>query len=137
MHTYLDRNDPLNGGKQITREQPIVRTHPVTGWKSLYVNRDWTVSIVGLEPEESRTILNYLFDVYEKNLDIQVRFRWQPTTPGTSTVAIWDNRVSQHTAVWDYDVEEDRHGVRVSALAEVPFFDPESKSQREALGLDN
>lgn len=136
MHTYLDRNDPLNGGKQITREQPIVRTHPVTGWKSLYVNRDWTVRIVGLEAEESKAILNYLFDVHEKNLDIQVRFNWKPTVEGRSTAAIWDNRVSQHCAVWDYDFDEPRHGTRVSSLAEVPYFDPESKSQREALGFN-
>lgn len=136
MHTYLDRENPLNGGRQITRTQPVVRTHPVTGWKSLYVNRDWTLEIVGLEPEESKVILNYLFDVYEKNLDIQVRFNWKPTVEGTGTSALWDNRVSQHCAVWDYAGEEPRHGTRVSSLAEVPYFDPESKSQREALGLD-
>ncbi|CCH44190.1 Alpha-ketoglutarate-dependent taurine dioxygenase [Wickerhamomyces ciferrii] len=135
MHTYLDRENPLNGGAQILREQPIVRTHPVTGWKSLYVNRDWTVSIKGLEPDESKLILNYLYDVYEKNLDIQVRFNWKPTDPNLGTSALWDNRVSQHAAVWDYGGEEPRHGTRVTSLAEVPYFDPESKSQREALGL--
>jgi hypothetical protein len=54
---------------------------------------------------------------------------------GLGTSALWDNRVSQHCAVWDYAGEEPRHGTRVSSLAEVPFFDPESKSQREALGL--
>ncbi|CCH43853.1 putative dioxygenase [Wickerhamomyces ciferrii] len=138
MHTYLDRDDPLNGGKQITRETPLVRTHPVTGWKSLYVNRGWSVSIKGLEPDESKLILNYLFDVYEKNLDIQVRFNWKPNDPKLGSTALWDNRVSQHAAVWDYiDDNEPRHGTRVSALAEVPYFDPNSKSQREALGLAN
>lgn len=135
MHTYLDRSNPLNGGKQILRKQPVVRTHPVTGWKSLYVNRDWTVSIEGLEPGESKVILEYLFDVYEKNLDIQVRFDWRPTIEGLGTSALWDNRVSQHAAVWDYAGEEPRHGTRVSSLAEIPYFDPSSKSQREALNL--
>lgn len=135
MHTYLDRENALNGGKQITRRQPLVRTHPVTGWKSLYVNRSWTLAIEGLEPEESKLILNYLFDVYEKNLDIQVRFDWRPTVEGSGTSALWDNRVSQHTAVWDYSIDEPRHGTRVSSLSEVPFFDPKSKSQRESLGL--
>jgi alpha-ketoglutarate-dependent taurine dioxygenase len=134
MHTYIDRENPLNGGKQILRRQPIVRTHPVTGWKSLYVNRDWTVSIEGLEPAESKAILEYLYDVYEKNLDIQVRFDWRPTDGRLGTSALWDNRVSQHCAVWDYAGEEPRHGTRVSSLAEIPFFDPDSKSQREALG---
>lgn len=88
LHTYLDREDPLNGGKRILRTQPVVRTHPVTGWKSLYVNRGHTQSIVGLEPEESKVILDYLFDVYEKNLDIQVRFNWKPTVEGLGTSAL-------------------------------------------------
>lgn len=66
---------------------PIVRVHPVTGWKSLYVNRAMTVRIVGLDKGESDAILNYLYSVYEGNVDIQARFKW---TPGTS--ALWDNR---------------------------------------------
>lgn len=134
-HPYLDRENPLAGEKYILRKHPLVRTHPVTGWKSLYISRGLTVAIDGLEPEESKTILEYLYGVYEKNLDIQARFNWKPTIEGRGSSALWDNRVSQHSAVWDYAGEEPRHGVRVSSLAEVPFFDPESKSQREALGL--
>lgn len=145
-HQYADRENPLRGAKYIEREHPIVRTHPATGWKALFVNRSMTVRIVGLEPDESKLILEYLFDVYEKNLDIQVRFNWRPTKPGFGTAAIWDNRVSQHSAVpfldSDYDYElrgkgkkDERHGTRSISLAEVPFFDPNSKSQREALGL--
>ncbi|KAK6463278.1 taurine catabolism dioxygenase [Scheffersomyces coipomensis] len=135
-HQYIDRANPLKGPKYIEREHPIVRTHPATGWKSLFVNRAMTVRIVGLEPDESNLILEYLYSVYEKNLDIQVRFKWQPTKEGFGTSAIWDNRISQHYAIPDYDVDEDdRHGTRVTALAEIPYFDPSSKSQREALGL--
>jgi alpha-ketoglutarate-dependent taurine dioxygenase len=84
---YLDRNDPTSGPKPVVRLHPIVRVHPATGWKALFVNRVWTGKIVGLDKAESDVILNYLFDVYEKNVDIQVRFKW---TPGTS--ALWDNR---------------------------------------------
>ncbi|CUM67333.1 uncharacterized protein PRCAT00005026001 [Priceomyces carsonii] len=134
-HQYLDRENPLKGPKRIEREHPLVRTHPVTGWKSLFVNRSMTVRIVGLEPEESKTILEYLYSVYEKNLDIQVRFNWKPTKEGYGTSALWDNRISQHNAVWDHEGGEPRHGTRVTSLAEIPYFDPNSKSQREALGL--
>ncbi|CUM63886.1 uncharacterized protein PRCAT00001474001 [Priceomyces carsonii] len=135
-HEYIDRNDPLKGRKRIEREHPIIRTNPATGWKSLFVNRSMTRRIVGLEPEESKVILEYLFGIFEKNLDIQVRFKWQPTEEGLGTSALWDNRVSQHFAIWDYEAKEPRHGTRVSSLAEIPYFDPSSKSQRESLGLD-
>lgn len=65
-HTYLDRNDPHSGPKHIERVHPIVRVHPATGWKALWVNRSFTKRIVGLDQAESDVILNYLFDVFEK-----------------------------------------------------------------------
>ncbi|CAI8505957.1 unnamed protein product [Pichia kudriavzevii] len=133
-HAYLDRNDPLGGPKKIERIHPLVRTHPATGWKFLAVNRSMTRRIVGLSPVESDLIPNYLFDVYEKNADLQIRFKWTSSEEGCGTSAIWDNRVSQHRNIWDHEGEEPRHGTRVTSLAEVPFFDPDSKSQREALG---
>lgn len=86
-HSYLDRDDPNAGPKYIERSHPLVRVHPVTGWKSLFVNRAMTKRIVGLDEAESDVILQYLYKVYESNVDIQVRFRW---TPGSS--ALWDNR---------------------------------------------
>ncbi|GME84755.1 unnamed protein product [Ambrosiozyma monospora] len=134
-HGYLDRNDPFAGPKKIERVHPLIRTHPATGWKSLFVNRSMTVRILGLSPVESDIILSYLYDVYEKNADIQVRFNWKPSKEGYGTSAIWDNRVTQHRSIWDHEGEELRHGTRVTSLAEVPYFDPESKSQREDLGL--
>ncbi|ODV93712.1 hypothetical protein PACTADRAFT_86783 [Pachysolen tannophilus NRRL Y-2460] len=135
LHNYLDRNDPFSGGKKVLRKHPLVRTHPATGWKSLYVNRGHTQYIVGLEPEESKIILEFLYSVYERNLDIQVRFNWKSSKPGLGTSALWDNRISQHSASWDYEGKEPRHGTRVTSLAEIPFYDPNSKSQRQALGL--
>ena len=65
-HTYLDRNDPHAGPQHIERVHPIVRVHPATGWKSLFVNRAFTKKIIGLDQAESDLILKYLFDVYEK-----------------------------------------------------------------------
>ncbi|GMF78459.1 unnamed protein product [Aspergillus oryzae] len=122
-HPYLDRKDPEAGPKYIEREHPIVRVHPATGWKALWVNRAMTDRIVGLDKAESDVILGYLFDVYEKNIDIQVRFKWTPRTS-----ALWDNS-------WDYEGSEPRHGTRVTALAEKPFFDPNAPTRRQALGL--
>lgn len=133
-HPYLDRENPLSGPKYVEREHPLVRTHPATGWKFLFVNRLMTKRIVGLQPAESAIVLEHLFLLYEKNLDIQVRFNWR-SEEGYGTSALWDNRVSQHNAVWDHEGNEPRHGTRVTSLAEVPYFDPNSKSQREALGL--
>ena len=86
-HPYLDRENPSAGPKYVERTHPLVRVHPATGWRALWVNRAMTDRIVGLDKAESDVILNYLYDVYERNVDIQVRFKW---TPGTS--ALWDNR---------------------------------------------
>ena len=127
-HRYKDVENPDEDAKFVTRRHPLVRTHPVTGWKSLWINQAMTVQIDGFDKAESDAILKYLFDVYERSTDIQVRWHW---TPGTS--AIWDNRSTIHTVSYDYDGE--RHGTRVSSLAEEPFFDPGSKSRAEALKL--
>jgi alpha-ketoglutarate-dependent taurine dioxygenase len=128
----LERGNERAGPKYVERIHPLVRVHPATGWKSLFVNRAMTVSIVGLDRPESDLILNYLFDVYERNVDIQVRFRW---TPGAS--ALWDNRITIHVASWDYEGTEPRHGTRVTALAEKPFFDFNAPTRRESLGFKN
>ncbi|KAJ9148669.1 Alpha-ketoglutarate-dependent taurine dioxygenase [Pleurostoma richardsiae] len=129
-HTYLDRADPEAGPKYIEREHPIVRVHPATGWKALWVNRAMTSRIVGLDKNESDAILEVLYKVYEENVDIQVRFKWTPRTS-----ALWDNRITIHNASWDYENSEPRHGTRVTALAEKPFFKADAPTRREALGL--
>jgi alpha-ketoglutarate-dependent taurine dioxygenase len=87
-----------------------------------------TVGIEGLDAPESNAILSYLYSVYERSTDIQLRWHW---TPGTS--AIWDNRSTIHTVSYDYAGE--RHGTRVSSLAEKPYYDEESKGRAEALGI--
>ncbi|KAK8128515.1 alpha-ketoglutarate-dependent sulfonate dioxygenase [Apiospora sp. TS-2023a] len=129
-HPYLDRDRPEDGPRYVERVHPLVRVHPATGWKALFVNRAMTDRIVGLDRGESDAILNYLYDVYEKNVDIQLRFKW---TPGTS--ALWDNRITIHNASWDYGGKYPRHGTRVTALAEKPYFDPGAPTRRQALGL--
>ncbi|ORY25433.1 hypothetical protein BCR39DRAFT_580176 [Naematelia encephala] len=131
-NAYKDDKDPNGPLKYVTRVHPLVRTNAATGWKSLFVNRAFTVGIQGLDKSEnlSDAILNHLLDVYERSTDIQVRWQW---TPGTS--AIWDNRSTIHTVSLDWEGWNNRHGTRVSSLAEKPYFDPQSQSRRDALNL--
>ncbi|HEX7096089.1 MAG TPA: TauD/TfdA family dioxygenase [Acidimicrobiales bacterium] len=77
-------------------EHPVVRTHPVTGRKCLYVNNNFTTRILGITKEESDVLLPYLLQHVQRP-DFQVRLHWEP-----GTVAFWDNRCTQHYAVPDY-----------------------------------
>ena len=95
-------------------EHPVVRTHPVSLKESLYVNRAFTTRIVGLEDSESDAMLAFLFTHLEQPR-FQVRFRWD-----VNSIAFWDNRCTQHFALWDYWPEE-RKGHRVAIKGERPF----------------
>ena len=93
----------------------MVRTHPVSGRKGLYVNMGFTSHIKGLRARESQALLDMLYDHIAYGINFQVRFQWEP-----NSVAIWDNRCVQHHASWDY-FPETRHGYRVTTRGEVPF----------------
>lgn len=75
---------------------PVVRRHPVTGEKHLFVNFVFTTRILGLPEDESRELLNYLYDRV-KIPEYQVRVRWSP-----NTITVWDNMATQHYAILDY-----------------------------------
>lgn len=75
---------------------PVVATHPVSGRRALFVNANFTTGIVDMRPKESEALLAVLFATVQ-NPDIQVRLRWAP-----GTVAMWDNRCTQHYAVGGY-----------------------------------
>ncbi|KAJ3177063.1 hypothetical protein HDU85_006430 [Gaertneriomyces sp. JEL0708] len=109
-------------------EHPVVRTHPTTGWKVLYVNEGFTKQIKGYTKAESDALLNFLTKHIALSDDLKVRFRWEK-----NSVAIWDNRATQHLALWDY-FPHTRHAQRVIVLGERPYYDPKSKSQLEAGG---
>ncbi len=94
-------------------EHPVVRTHPETGRKSLFVNRIFTQSIVGVSRQESRAILDFLFQHIARP-DFQCRFRWEK-----GSVAFWDNRCTLHHAMWDY-YPEVRQGYRVTIKGDRP-----------------
>ncbi|KAI0084558.1 hypothetical protein BDY19DRAFT_898334 [Irpex rosettiformis] len=123
------RGSPGNVGSHLEAVHPVIRTNPVTGWKSVFVNPNFTKRIVGVTKDESDAILKYLFDLTQLNHDLQVRFKWEK-----DSLAIWDNRSNYHTATFDYGKEK-RVGDRVVSLGEKPYFDPTSKSRRQALGL--
>jgi taurine dioxygenase len=75
---------------------PVVRTHPETGEKSLFVNREFTTRILGMAGAESDETLSLLFDRV-KAPEYQVRIRWTP-----NAIVFWDNRCTQHYPVLDY-----------------------------------
>ncbi len=76
---------------------PVIRTHPVTGRKLVYVNPNFTDRIKGLSRQQSDALLAFLFAQFQRP-EFQARLRWE-----TNTVAIWDNRATVHYATADYD----------------------------------
>ena len=110
---YSDRGQDDNQILMPTAKHPIVRTHPETGKKALYVNRTFTKSIEGMNDEESSSILNFLFQHCE-HVNFQIRFRWSK-----NDMAFWDNRCTMHRAIWDYWPNE-RKGRRVTIKGDIP-----------------
>ncbi|KAF8906340.1 hypothetical protein CPB85DRAFT_1376669 [Mucidula mucida] len=109
------QNGPVRR-EPVESEHPVVRQHPVTGEKALYVNQGFTRRIAGYKKEESDYLLNFLFDHIAKGADFQVRATYAP-----GSVIVWDNRLTVHSAVSDFDNKERRHAVRLTPQAEVPI----------------
>ncbi|KAJ9627940.1 hypothetical protein H2203_003159 [Taxawa tesnikishii (nom. ined.)] len=106
----------------VVTEHPLIRTNPVTGWKSLFLTQ-----IVGIPKIESDHIISYLNEVISTTNELHVRFQW-----GKNDVAFWDNRICNHSASYGFAPHR-RHAVRVACHAERPYLDPASKSQEEEL----
>ncbi len=92
---------------------PVVAVHPESGRKALYVNEIFTASVCELEPAESTALLGFLF-AHISHPRFQCRFKWR-----THSAALWDNRATQHLAVWDY-WPETRSGLRVTMQGAMP-----------------
>lgn len=99
-----------NALKMVSAEHPVVLTHPETQRKALYVNSHFTSSIKGMKSAESTALLRFLFAHIEVP-DFSCRFRWH-----MGSVAMWDNRCTQHRAVGD-NVKALRHLERVAVVA--------------------
>ncbi|MEL6753802.1 MAG: TauD/TfdA family dioxygenase [Pseudomonadota bacterium] len=97
-------------------EHPVVRTHPETGNRTLYVNGGFTSHIKDMDRAESDALLARLYRT-AANPEIQCRFRWAP-----GSIAFWDNRACQHFAASDY-YPEVRVMERVTIAGDRPYFD--------------
>ena len=98
---FIDKYKGMQGHEkrnydEYSNEHPIVRTHPETGKKILYVNWTYTKQIIGLEKKESDEILKKIFD-HQARLDLTCRFNWTE-----NAVAMWDNRSVLHYAIADF-----------------------------------
>ncbi len=110
--TYSDRTSE----RRLVAHHPVVRIHPRTGEKALFVNPVFTDHILGVSPVESRSILSFLFD-HLSSPGYTVRFRW---TPGA--VAFWDNQATAHLGPQDLtDFDDDRIMHRVTLVGTVPL----------------
>ncbi|KIW56555.1 hypothetical protein PV05_05208 [Exophiala xenobiotica] len=127
------RGSPANVGGNLSTVHPVVRTNPVTGWKSIYAIGSFPKYINELGSEESDDLLKKFYDTIISNHDLQVRFKWR----NPNDIAIWDNRSVFHSATFDYDGLGERSGNRVVGIGERPFFDPGSKSKAEALAAED
>jgi taurine dioxygenase len=104
------KRDP---GAELRAVHPVVRTHPETGRKALYVNPGHTIAFAGMTEAESAPILEFLY-AHQQRPEFAYRFRWAP-----GAIAFWDNRAAQHNAINDYHGHK-RVMHRVSLAGERP-----------------
>lgn len=145
------RGSPNNIGKELTAVHPVVRTNPVTGWKSIFTVGAFPKFINELHPDESDELLKKFYDVILQNHDLTVRLRWR----NANDFAIWEyvspllsrpltcfadfddsNRSAFHSATFDYEGLGERFGHRAVGIGEAPYFDPNSISRTEALAKE-
>jgi taurine dioxygenase len=99
----------------LVAHHPVVRVHPRTGERALFVNPGFVDHILGVSPVESRWILSHLFNELIRP-EYTVRFRWEP-----GSVAFWDNRATSHLAPHDLDhLDVERVLHRITLIGDVP-----------------
>ena len=111
---YQNKNEVDINKEYPSAIHPIIRTHPETEKKAIYVNKFFTTRIEGLADQESKLILHYLFTHIEKT-EFQIRYKWNK-----NDMAFWHNRCTIHKTIWDYFPNE-RKGRRVTIKGSGPF----------------
>jgi taurine dioxygenase len=102
--------------RTLASEHPIVRVHPETGERVLFVSPSFLKSVAGLSPRESQVLLEFLWE-HVVRPEFTVRFHWEP-----GSVAFWDNRATAHLAPRDiFDSDFDRQFYRVTLVGDVPI----------------
>jgi alpha-ketoglutarate-dependent taurine dioxygenase len=112
--------------RPLLTEHPVVRVHPETGDKALYVNPGFTSHIVDVSPHESRRLLGLFYDELARP-EYTVRFKWEP-----GSIAFWDNRSTVHLAPRDLTLDHDRRLYRVTLVGDVP----QGPDGRSSVALD-
>ncbi|NND49541.1 MAG: hypothetical protein HKN60_04750, partial [Rhizobiales bacterium] len=125
-HVYRGRYEGRgvdNSGKAFpSAEHPVIATHPKSGRQALYVNPSFTTKINDLADHESNALLEFLYR-HQQRPEFQVRFKWSQ-----NAIALWDDRCTQHFAIWDYWPNE-RKGHRVTIKGERPVHRPSEPVQ--------
>jgi alpha-ketoglutarate-dependent taurine dioxygenase len=106
------RGAPENVGRELKAEHPVVRTNPVTGWKSIYTVGGHISHIYDVTELDSKALLKWFGRLLVDNHDLQVRFKWK----NPNDIAIWDNRSTFHTATYDIEGHGEMYGVRTVSL---------------------
>ncbi|MFZ2175296.1 MAG: TauD/TfdA family dioxygenase [Rhodococcus sp. (in: high G+C Gram-positive bacteria)] len=112
--------------RPLLSEHPVVRVHPETGERALYVNPGFTTHLVGVSPHESRRLLGLLYEELARP-EYTVRFKWEP-----GSIAFWDNRATVHLAPQDLTLDHDRRLYRITLVGDVP----KGPDGRESVALD-
>lgn len=108
-HGGIERRAP------VSHVHPLIRTHPVTKEKIIFLNKPFSRRIVELKQQESDYLLKFLYDHIEQAHDLQLRASWEPRS-----VVVWDNRRVVHSAIIDWDEPVSRHAFRITPQAERP-----------------
>ncbi|KAK6436774.1 hypothetical protein LTR95_007038 [Oleoguttula sp. CCFEE 5521] len=123
------RGAPDNVDQTLSAVHPLIRTNPVTGWKSVFALGTFPKYINELHAEESDELLVKLRRTVLDSHDLTMRFKWR----NENDIAVWDNRSAFHSATFDYSSLGERFGHRAVGIGETPYYDPNSKSRSESL----